>query len=104
MAKLDRTLDEEEIVGRVSEALQARGLDASAQDTGGATYCVVLPTKDGGEIIWGTADFNWGATVTNDGGDIISLISTTCPSESQDIEAIAEVIKFHSIQVGAASF
>ena len=96
-------LNEEEIVERVADALQARGLDAGSQDTGGAIYCVVLPRKNGGEIIWGTADVTWGATVTNDSGDIISSISTTCPSESEDIAIIAEVIRSHSIEAGAAS-
>jgi len=103
MEELSRTLNEEEIVERIAEALQACGLDAGAQDTGGAIYCVVLPRQDGGEIIWGTADVNWGATVTDDGGEIVSSISTTCPSDSQDVEAVAEVIKSHSIQAGTVT-
>jgi hypothetical protein len=56
-----------------------------------------FPEKSGGEIIWGTADVTWGATVTDGRGDVGSSISTTCPSESQDIETIAEVIRSHSI-------
>jgi hypothetical protein len=103
MEKLGRMLNEEEIVERVAEALQARGLEAGSQDTGGSIYCVVIPRQDGGEIIWGTADINWGATVSDDSGDIVSSISTSCPSESQDIETIAEVIQSYSIKAGAAS-
>jgi hypothetical protein len=96
-------LNEEEIVERIADAFQARGWDAGSQDTGGAIYCVVLRRKNGGEIIWGTADVTWGATVTDDSGEIVSSISTTCVSESQDIETIAEVIRSHSIEAGAAS-
>jgi hypothetical protein len=51
MEELGRTLDEEQIVERVAEALQARSLDAGAQDTGGSIHCVVLPRQGGGEII-----------------------------------------------------
>ncbi|QNI30837.1 hypothetical protein H7849_17170 [Alloacidobacterium dinghuense] len=103
MEEFGGVLDEEEIVERVAEALQASGLDASSQDTGGDIYCVVLPTQVGGEIVWGTADVNWGATVTDESGEIVSSISTTCPSESQDIETISEVIRSRSIEAGAAS-
>lgn len=58
--ELDDTPNEEEMVERIAEALQSRGLDAGAQDTGGGMYCVVVPRSGGGEIIWSTADVNWG--------------------------------------------
>jgi hypothetical protein len=50
---------ERRLVDSVADTLTKLGFDASPQDTGGGILCVVLRRRDGGEIIWGTADFNW---------------------------------------------
>lgn len=93
----------EEIVELVADALTASGLSASSQDTGGGICCVVLERKGGGEIIWGTADFNWGASVVDSDGGVESSLETKCPSDSQDIAAIVEAIRGASIAAGAAT-
>ena len=92
---------EEEIVELVADALSAQGLRASAQDTGGGICCVVLERRGGGEIVWGTADVNWGASVIDAAGQPVSSIQTTLASSIQDIDAIAEAIKGPSILAGA---
>lgn len=94
---------EEEIVESVADALTALGFSAGSQDTGGGICCVVLERKGGGEIIWGTADFNWGASVVNSDGEIESSLETKCPSDSQDIAAIVEAIRGASVAAGAAT-
>ena len=101
MDKPENEKTEEEIVESVADALNARGFSASSQDTGGGTLCVTLARKDGGEIIWGTADLNWGASVEDADGNIISSIETQCPSDSKDIHAIVEAIKTPSVGAGA---
>jgi len=94
---------EEEIVELVADALTAIGFSASSQDTGGGILCVVLERKNGGEIIWGTADFNWGASIFDANGDVEASIETKCPSDSQDIAAIVEAIRAPSAAAGAAT-
>jgi hypothetical protein len=94
---------EEEIVELVADALTASGFSAGSQDTGGGICCVVLERKDGGEIIWGTADFNWGASIVDADGNVESAIETTCPSDTQDIAAIVEAIRSPSIAAGATT-
>lgn len=94
---------EEEIVELVADALTALGISASSQDTGGGICCVILQRKGGGEIVWGTADFNWGASVADADGKIESSIETNCPSDSQDIAAIVEAIRGPSVLAGAAT-
>lgn len=92
---------EDEIVELVADALTAIGISASSQDTGGGICCVILQRNGGGEIVWGTADFNWGASVTDADGKIESSIETNCLSDSQDIAAIVEAIRGPSIAAGA---
>jgi hypothetical protein len=94
---------EEEIAILVADALTASGFSASSQDTGGGICCVVLERKGRGEIVWGTADFNWGASVVGADGKIDSSIETSCPSDSQDIAAIAEAIRSPSVSAGAVT-
>jgi hypothetical protein len=62
-----------------------------------------LQRKGGGEIVWGTADFNWGADVIEDDGEIKSYIESGCSSDSQDIATIVEAIRGASISAGAAT-
>jgi hypothetical protein len=76
---------------------------ASLLWTGGGICCVVIERKGGGEIFWGTADINWGASIIDADGEVISSIETRCPSASQDIAAIVEAIKGPSIEAGAAA-
>lgn len=95
----DRT--EDEIVDAVAEALCGLGLVASSQDTGGGINCVVLEHIDGGEIVWGTADVTWGAAINNADGEYVSSIETICPSDTQDIAAIAEALLGPSLKNGA---
>lgn len=94
-------LSEDEIVEALAKALSELGLSASSQDTGGGIFCVIVERKDGGEIIWGTADVTWGAAITDDRGEQVSSITTTWPSESQDIPATAEVLFAPSVKNGA---
>lgn len=101
MSDLEQRLSEEEIVDRIADALSKIGFAAGSQETGGGVTCVVLEHKDGGEIVWGTADENWAAAISTEGGNYISNIETTCPSDSQDIAAIVEAIKGPSILSGA---
>jgi hypothetical protein len=95
-------LSEDEIVESLAEALSELGLAASSQDTGGGISCVIVERKDGGEIIWGTADVTWGAAVTDEEGEQVSSITTTWPSDSQDISATAQALLEPSIRNGAA--
>ena len=97
-------LSEDEIVDAVADALVRLGFAAGSQDTGGGINCVVLEHKDGGEIVWGTADVNWGAVINDENGDFVSSIASSCSSETQDIEAIVEAIKGPSLNNGAVIF
>jgi hypothetical protein len=97
----DTELGEDELVEAVADALCDLGFEASSQDTGGGINCVVLQSKHGGEIVWGTADVNWGAAISNADGEYVSSISTSCPSDTQDIAAIVEAIKEPSLDSGA---
>ena len=101
MNELNRELDEDEIVDAVATALSGLGLVASSQSTGGGISCVVLEHKDGGEISWGTADETWGAAITDANGEYVSSIETTCPSDSQDVAAVAEALLGPSVKNGA---
>lgn len=92
---------EEEIMELVATALSEEGFQAGADDTGGGIICVVLQRKNGGEIVWGTADVTWGASVINAEGDVESSIETQCPSGTQDIAVIVEALKRQSINAGA---
>ena len=103
MDGFDKGRTEEEIVELVADALSAQGLRGCAQDTGGGICCVVLERKGGGEIVWGTADVNWGASVFDENGEVISSIETVCPSDNQNIAAIVDTIKGPSILAGAVS-
>jgi hypothetical protein len=63
--------------------------------------CVVLEYKDGREIVWGTADVNWGASTGDVDGEYVSAIETTCPSDSQDVPPITEALFGLSVENGA---
>ncbi len=102
MGQAESQKTEEEIVELVADALTDWGFSASSQHTGGGIYCVILEREGGGEIIWGTADLNWGASITDKNGETMSSIATNCPSDSQEVSAIAEAIKRASIEAGAA--
>jgi hypothetical protein len=94
--------NEEDIFDEIAQALTNEGLSAGAQDTGGGTLCVVIDRHGGGEIAWGTADINWGATIIGPDGEVESSISTSCPSSIKDIPTIVEAIREPSIRAGAA--
>jgi hypothetical protein len=94
-------LTEDEVVDAVADALTGLGLVASSQNTGGSTNCVVLERKVGGEIVWGTADMTWGAVISDADGEYLSAIETACPSDSQNISAIAEALFAASVKNGA---
>ena len=93
---------EDEIVEALAEALSDLGLSASSQETGGGISCVIVERKDGGEIIWGTADVTWSAVITDEEREQVSSITTTWPSDSQDIAATAQALLEPSIRNGAA--
>lgn len=80
------------------------GFEASSQDTGGGINGVVLQSKHGGEIVWGRADVNWGAAISDADGEYISSITTNCPSGTQDVAAIVEAIKGPSLEWAAVIF
>jgi hypothetical protein len=102
MEGLENKKTDDEIVELVADTLSKLGFSAASQDTGGGICCVILQRKGGGEIIWGTADITWGASITDRDGETISSIATNCPSDSQDVAAIVEAIKNPSIDAGAA--
>jgi hypothetical protein len=77
------------------------GLSAASEDTGGGTCCVVVRRNGGGQIVWGTADFTWGASVEDADGEIESSLETNCPSDTLEITKIAEALKVPSINAGA---
>ncbi len=101
MDKRNEELTEEELIEAVAAALGAAGLSAFSQDTGGGVCCVVLPRKNGGEILWGTADITWGASITDADDQVISSITTTCRSDTRDPRQIADVLRQPSIDAGA---
>ena len=92
---------EEEIMELVATGLSEAGFQANAADTGGGIVCVVLQCEKGGEIVWGTADVTWGASVVNADGDVESSIETECPSSTENIAMIVEALKLPSIKAGA---
>ena len=85
MSDVEYERNEEEIAEMVADALNDLGFSAYSQDTGGGTICVVLQRNAGGEIIWGTADFNWGASIIDQEGEIESSLETMCSSETENI-------------------
>ena len=93
--------NEEQLMETLADALSAEGFSASSQDTGGGMVCVILERIDGGEIAWGLADVNWGASVTDEDGEIISGIQTECPSDTDDLEKVVAALKKASIDNGA---
>jgi hypothetical protein len=93
--------NEEELMNTVADALNAAGFSASSQDTGGGMICVVLERTEGGEIAWGLADVNWGASVTDEDGEVIAGIETYCPTDTEDIPTIVNALKEASIAHGA---
>jgi hypothetical protein len=95
----EEVLQEEAFVEAVAEGLRQAGFAAAAQDTGGDILCVVIE-QVGGEVTWGTADVTWGAVVTNEDGEYVSAIQTTCPSDSTDIPAIVEALREASLAHG----
>ena len=94
---------EEQITELVANALNSRGVSAAPQNTGGEISCVVVPVESGGEIVWGTADVNWGAVVIDSQGQITSSLQTRCPSDVQNIDEIVAAITGPSIRAGAMS-
>ncbi len=92
---------EEEFLEQLADALTGLGTEASAQDTGGGTVCIVMPHKDGGEISWGIADVNWGAVITDEDGELVSSIETSWPSQSRDLAGTAQALLAPSIKNGA---
>lgn len=93
--------DTEELMEAVAAGLSRFGLRASADDTGGGIVCVVVARANGGEISWGTADLNWGATVTDGDGNVESSIATECPSDTRDVELIVSALHRPSLNAGA---
>jgi hypothetical protein len=93
--------NEEETMEALADALSAEGFRASSQDTGGGILCVILDRVGGGEIAWGLADVNWGASVTDEDGEVISGIDTECPGDTDDLAKIVAALRQPSIDNGA---
>jgi hypothetical protein len=91
--------DEESFVEAVADGLRHLGFAAAAQNTGGDLLCVVIE-QPVGEVIWGTADVTWGATVTDGEGEYVSAIKSTCPSDSTDIATIVDALREASLASG----
>jgi hypothetical protein len=86
--------EQEEIrIKALANALHEGRLSVSAEDTRGGTLCVIVDRADRGQIIWGTADVNWGAAIQDADGEIVSGIQTDCPSDTEDVSAIARVLE-----------
>lgn len=98
---LQNELDSEELMEAVADGLTRTGIKAFADDTGGGIVCVVVPRAKGGEISWGTADVNWGASVTTADGTFERGLATECPSDTQDVDAIVTALRGPSIDAGA---
>jgi hypothetical protein len=64
---------------------------------------VIVDHEDEGQIVWGTADVNWGAAIHDADGEYISGIETDCPSDTEDVAAIARVLKAASLANGAVT-
>jgi hypothetical protein len=62
------------MVELVADALSTLRFSAGSQDTGGGICCVIIQRKSGEEIVWGTADVNWGACVFDDTGETTSSL------------------------------
>jgi hypothetical protein len=103
MREIDEYEQEEIRIEALANALREGRLSASAEDTGGGTLCVIVDRADGGQIIWGTADVNWGAAIQDADGEIVSGIQTDSPSDTEDVSAIARVLKEHSLANGAVT-
>jgi hypothetical protein len=101
MEELDDYQQEEIRVEAVANALRKAGLPASAQDTGGGALCVIVDRTGEGQIIWGTADVNWGAAIQDVDGEFVSAIETDCPSDTEDVAVIANALKESSLANGA---
>lgn len=93
--------DSEALMEAVADGLTQAGVRAFADDTGGGIICVVVPRADGGEISWGTADVNWGASVTTSDGTFERGLATECRSDTQDVDAIVAALRGPSIDAGA---
>jgi hypothetical protein len=97
----DRPTERRSPDGSAGRALSAEGFSASSQDTGGGMVCVILKRIGGGEIAWRLADVNWGVSVRDEDGDIISGIETECSGDTDDIAKIVAAFKKPSIDNGA---
>lgn len=75
-----------------------RWAERKSPDTGGGVVCVVVECEEGGEIAWGLAGDNWGASVTDEDDEYVSGIQTECPG---DIAKIVEALKRPSLSHGA---
>lgn len=92
--------DEEALMEAVADGVRNLGFAAAAQNTGGDTLCVVIEQPTG-EVTWGTADITWGAVVTDDEGDYVSAIQSTCPSDTKEIAVIVNALREASLANGA---
>lgn len=101
MEELDEYQKEEIRVEAIASGLRGAGLSASAQDTGGDTLCVIVDRVGEGQIVWGTADVNWGGSIEDPDGEFISGIETDCPSDTEDIPRIVKTLKEASLAHGA---
>jgi|ERR1035441_557577 hypothetical protein len=103
MEEIDDYRKVEILVESVASGLRDAGLPASAQDTGGGILCVIVDRADGGQIVWGTADVNWGGSVEDADGEFVSGVETDCPSATEYIPLIVDVLRKASIAHGAAT-
>ena len=91
--------DEEALMEAVAEGLRKHGFAAAAQNTGGDMLCVVIE-QPAGEVTWGIADVTWGAVVTDDEGEYVSAIQSTCRSDNREIAEIVNALRDASLANG----
>jgi len=89
----DEEVDELGVMERVAQELEARGLNAYVQNTGGGMMCVIVEGPEGREgrwTAWGTAGDTWGAEVrVGEEEKYVGSLETSVSADSTDVARIA---------------
>lgn len=81
----------------VARHLRQQGVNATAENTGGWIYCVLIPdAQRGGTWYFGTANVTWGGDLVPDGdmcaGSKPTTIETGVDSDCDDAHVVAAAI------------
>ena len=75
--------------------MRTAGLNAAAWDSGGSTQGVGINRtenpSDGFALFFGTAGSTWAGEVLDD-GEVVGAVETAIPSESEEVDRIADGI------------